>query len=92
MNRLPDSVPYNIKVSFLQYQRREWEKVIESSKNGPAEETRAEVEQHWINVNTYALAKLAEIDRQLEELKVTFTAGPAASAKADINPINEPSA
>jgi hypothetical protein len=25
-------------------------------------------------------------------LKVTFTAGPAASAKADINPINEPSA
>ncbi len=76
MNSLPDSVPYNIKVSFLQYQRREWEKVIESSKTAPPQETQSDFEQHWGSVNRYALEKLKEIDLQIEELKKSFSLNP----------------
>jgi hypothetical protein len=84
MNSLPDSVPYNIKVSFLQYQRREWEKVLESSKTAPAQETQPDIEQHWGSVNRYALEKLEEIDKQLQELKLVFDASPTASTATKI--------
>jgi hypothetical protein len=84
MNSLPDSVPYNIKVSFLQYQRREWEKVIESSKTPPAQEAQPDIEQHWGSVNRYALEKLEEIDKQLEELKLAFSTNSTITAKANV--------
>lgn len=70
MNSLPDSVPINVKVSFFEHQRREWEKVLEASKTGHSKETPAEYIQHWASVSTYALAKIQEIDRQLEALKM----------------------
>jgi hypothetical protein len=72
MTSLPDSVPYNIKVSFLEYQRKEWEKVLESYKSNSALEDQPDSVQHWANVNTYALKKIKEIDSQLEELKLGF--------------------
>lgn len=72
MNSLPDSVPVEIKVSFFEYQRREWEKVLEASKNSLVE-NQPEQLQHWVSVNRYALAKIAEIDRQLEELKIAIS-------------------
>ncbi len=73
MNSLPDSVPYNIKVSFFENQRKEWEKVLETSKSSLVEENLSDM-QHWVSVNRYALEKIQEIDRQLEELKHSFAA------------------
>jgi hypothetical protein len=60
-------------VSFFEYQRKEWEKVIESSKNTLAGADEAACLQHWENVNSYALAKIQEIDKKLEELKLSIT-------------------
>lgn len=73
MKRLPDSIPYETKVSFFEYQRKEWEKVLESSKNSVVE-NQPDSLQHWLSVNNYALEKIAEIDKQLEELKIAFDA------------------
>lgn len=70
MNSLPDSLPISVKVSFFEHQRKEWEKVIESSKNTLTDAERAECLQHWESVNSYALAKIQEIDRKIEELKL----------------------
>ncbi len=70
MNSLPDSLPYSVKVSFFEYQRKEWEKVLESSKNTLAEIDKTEYLQHWESVNRYALAQIQEIDRKIEELKL----------------------
>jgi hypothetical protein len=69
VNSLPDSLPYSVKVSFFEYQRKEWEKVIESSKNILAGADKPDCLQHWENVNSYALEKIQEIDKKLEELK-----------------------
>ncbi|XHH09541.1 MAG: hypothetical protein ACFCUE_02625 [Candidatus Bathyarchaeia archaeon] len=80
MNRLPDSVPVATKVSFFEYQRREWEKVLEVSKNSSVEDNQSDSLQHWLSVNRYALEKLAEIDKQLEELKNSFNARSATIA------------
>lgn len=89
MNRLPDSVPIETKVSFFEYQRREWEKVIEASKNSLVE-NQPDSLQHWVSVNRYALAKIAEIDRQLEELKLTGAAsGSAKPATTNVQLIRE---
>jgi len=85
MNSLPDSVPYNIKVSFFEYQRREWEKVLESSKNKSNPEEHQDVE-HWVNVNNYALEKINEIDRQLEALKHSFDTN---STAANVQPVRQ---
>ncbi|MGD6808681.1 MAG: hypothetical protein ACQCN3_03195 [Candidatus Bathyarchaeia archaeon] len=79
MTNLPDSVPYNIKVSFFEYQRKEWEKVLESSKNNSIEEIQADSSQHWVNVNRYALEKIQQIDKQIEELKRTGATQSATS-------------
>ena len=86
MTSLPDSVPYNIKVSFLEYQRKEWEKVLESYKSHSALENQPGSVQHWDNVNTYALEKIKEIDSQLEDLKLIFG---ARSATPDVQLINK---
>ncbi len=71
MTKLPDSVPYNIKVSFFEYQRKEWEKVLESSKNSSIGEEQSDSAQHWVSVNRYALEKIEEIDKKIEELKTS---------------------
>ncbi|MGE5554758.1 MAG: hypothetical protein ACM3UY_00640 [Methanocella sp.] len=68
MSSLPDSLPINIKVSFFEYQRKEWEKVLEACNHSEANP--AICMQHWASINTYALAKIQEIDKQLEALKV----------------------
>ncbi len=68
MNSLPNSLPPNIQVSFFQYQRKEWEKVLESFKNNQVETNQSDHGQHWESVNKYALAKIQEIDKQLERL------------------------
>lgn len=86
MTSLPDSVPYNIKVSFLEYQRKEWEKVLESYKSYSVLESQPESVQHWANVNTYALEKIKEIDNKIEELKLVFG---SRSATADVQLIKE---
>ncbi len=88
MNSLPDSVPYNIKVSFLEYQRKEWEKVLESSKSNSVGENQADCVQHWLNVNRYALKKLEEIDGQLEELKNAFGARSTTPATTNVQQIS----
>lgn len=84
MNSLPDSVPYNVKVSFFEHQRKEWEKVLETSKT-TAEENQSS-QQHWASVNTYALAKIQEIDRTLEELKLS-SATPLPPLAANLQPL-----
>lgn len=71
MNSLPDSVPINVKISFFEHQRREWEKVLEASKRDHSEEVPAEYLQHWASISIYALAKIREIDRQIEALKMS---------------------
>lgn len=81
MNNLPDSVPYQIKVSFFEHKRREWEKVLESSQSFPAGVNELDSLQHWATINKYALAKIQEIDVQLAELKMTFNTGLAATPK-----------
>jgi hypothetical protein len=83
MNRLPDSVPIETKVSFFEYQRKEWEKVLESSKNSLVE-NQPDSLQHWVSVNRYALAKIAEIDKQIEELKLTFSVHSSTSASTNV--------
>jgi hypothetical protein len=69
MNTLPDSLPYDIKAAFFEYQRKEWEKVLESSKNSANGENQSEYLQHWEKVSNYALAKIREINQQIEKLK-----------------------
>jgi hypothetical protein len=72
VNSLPDSLPANVKVSFFEHQRKEWEKVLESSKNTlPVVDT--DCLQHWESVNSYALAKIQEIDRTIAELKLSIS-------------------
>jgi hypothetical protein len=73
VNSIPDSLPYSVKVSFFEHQRKEWEKVIESSKNIMVDTERVDYLQHWESVNSYALAKIQEIDKKLEELKLSLT-------------------
>jgi hypothetical protein len=73
VNSLPESLPTNVKVSFFEHQRKEWEKVLESSKNTLAVADTADCLQHWESVNSYALAKIQEIDRTLEELKLSLS-------------------
>jgi hypothetical protein len=74
MISIPDSLPASVKVSFFEYQRREWEKVVESSKSTLAGADKSDCLQHWENVNSYALAKIQEIDRKIEELKLGIAA------------------
>lgn len=74
MNSLPDSLPYSVKVSFFEYQRKEWEKVIESSKKTLFDTAGSDCLEHWECVNSYALAKIQEIDKKLEELRLSFAA------------------
>jgi hypothetical protein len=74
MNSIPDSLPYSVKVSFFEYQRREWEKVVESSKSTLSGADSPDWLQHWESVNSYALAKIQEIDRKIEELKLGIAA------------------
>jgi hypothetical protein len=80
MNNLPDSMPYSVKVSFFEHQRREWEKVLEVSESTAAGADRSDCLQHWQSVNSYALEKIQEIDRKIEELKLAFA--PSLSAPA----------
>jgi hypothetical protein len=81
MNNLPDSLPYQIKVSFFEHKRKEWEKVIQSSQTFPAGANQPDYLQHWEVINRYALAKIQEIDAQLAELKMTFNVDLAATPK-----------
>jgi hypothetical protein len=69
MNSLPKTVPNHVKVSFFEHQRKEWEKILESSKSNTIEEKRADYVQHWESVSSYALARIQEIDQQIEQLK-----------------------
>lgn len=78
MKSLPDSMPYSVKVSFFMHQRREWEKVLESSKSINLGDDRSECLQHWESVNSYAVAKIQEIDRKIEALKLALA--PSLSA------------
>ncbi len=70
MNSLPETVPNHVKVSFFEYQRKEWEKILASSKDNTAEEKQVDFAQHWESVSSYALARIKEIDQQLEQLKL----------------------
>ena len=83
MNNLPDSLPYKIKVSFFEYKRKEWEKVLQSSSlTLPTGAIQPDSVQHWEVINRYALAKIQEIDGQLAELKMTCsTTALVASSK-----------
>jgi hypothetical protein len=74
MNNITDSLPYSVKVSFFEHQRREWEKVVESSKTSLSTADNPDWLQHWENVNNYALSKIQEIDRKIEELKLGIAA------------------
>jgi hypothetical protein len=69
MSNLP-SLPYSVRASFLEHQRKEWEKVLESSRSNLIGEGKPDFQQHWEDVNCYALEKIQEIDRQIEQLKL----------------------
>ena len=81
MNSLPDSLPYQIKVSFFEHKRKEWEKVLQSSQTIPVGAIQPESLQHWEVINRYALAKIQEIDGQLAELKMTYNTALVAPSK-----------
>ena len=81
MKNLPDSVPYQIKVCFFEYKRKEWEKVLQSSQTIPAGTNQPDSLQHWEVINRYALAKIQEIDGQLAELKMTCSAALVTPSK-----------
>jgi hypothetical protein len=81
MNNLPDSVPNQIKVSFFEYKRREWEKVLESAQNIQVGANQPYSLQHLASINRYALARIQEIDGQLAELKLAFNTDLAAAPK-----------
>jgi hypothetical protein len=70
MNGFSDSLPDKIKISFFEYQRREWEKVLETSASGLISEKQPECQLHWKNVSSYAAERIKEIDRQLQQLKL----------------------
>jgi len=81
MNNLPDSLPYQIKVSFFEHKRKEWEKVLQSSQTIPASVNQPDSLQHWEVINRYALAKIQEIDGQLAELKMAYSTDLVAPPK-----------
>ncbi|MGD6851004.1 MAG: hypothetical protein ACQCN6_02975 [Candidatus Bathyarchaeia archaeon] len=70
MNSFPNSVPDKIKISFFEYQRREWEKVLETSVSSKNSENHPETQMHWENISNYAQERIEEIDKQLEQLKI----------------------
>jgi hypothetical protein len=72
MTNLPDSLPTQIKVSFFEHKRKEWEKVLISSQSIPTGANQSDSLQHWATINNYALAKIQEIDTQLAELKSAY--------------------
>ncbi len=72
MNTFLDSVPDKIKISFFEYQRKEWEKVLETSAEGQNSENQPESQLHWENISNYAQARIEEIDRQLQQLKLNI--------------------
>ncbi len=63
------SIPDKIKISFFEYQRREWEKVLESSTNGRINDNQPESQRHWESISNYALEQIKEIDRQLDKIR-----------------------
>jgi hypothetical protein len=81
MNSLPDSLPNPIKVSFFEYKRREWEKVLESAQNIQIGANQPDSLQHLASINKYALARIQEIDGQLAELKLAFNSDLAVAPK-----------
>lgn len=83
MNRLPDSLPYNIKVSFFEHKRKEWEKILESSQNIPVGANQPDSLQHMASINRYALARIQEIDGQLAELKMVCNTNLAATPRVN---------
>ncbi len=84
MNNLPDSLPYQIKVSFFEHKRKEWEKVLQSSQTIPAGANQPDSLQHWEVINKYALAKIQEIDGQLAKLKMTYSTAIVTPSKPTI--------
>jgi hypothetical protein len=81
MNNLPDSLPYQIKVSFFEHKRKEWEKVLQSSQTNPTSANQPDFMQHWEVINRYALTKIQEIDGQLAELKMAYSTDLVAPSK-----------
>jgi hypothetical protein len=65
-----DSIPDNVKISFFEYKRKEWEKVLEASANSRISETQPESQLHWENINRYAKERIDEIDRQMQQIKL----------------------
>lgn len=81
MNNLPDSLPYNIKISFFEHKRKEWEKILESSQTLTAGANQPDSTQHWAIINKYALTKIQEIDGQLAQLKTSLNPSLVAPSK-----------
>ncbi len=69
MSGFSKSIPDRVKASFFEYQRKEWEKVLESSVNSRIEENALELQLHWNDVCDYARERIKEIDKQLLQLK-----------------------
>jgi hypothetical protein len=72
MNSLSDSIPIKIRVSFFEHQRKEWEKVLQTSKGNLVGESQPECLLHWETVSSYALQKIKEIDEQLQQLRLNM--------------------
>ncbi len=70
MTSCADCIPDKIKVSFFEYQRREWEKVVETSEKSRIAEKQPECLLHWESVSKYAQQQITEIDKELQQLKL----------------------
>ncbi len=72
MDSYSSSIPDTIKLSFYEYQRKEWEKVLQTSANSRREEDELESKKHWENVGKYAQERIEEIDKQLQQLRLNI--------------------
>ncbi len=68
-NKLPDSLPDKIKMSYFENQKKEWKRVVDISEEGLTEEKQAEIILHWKKINDDAKERIKEIDRNLMLLK-----------------------
>lgn len=67
---LPECIPNKIKVSFFENQKKEWQKIVETSEGSLNEENQLEY-VHWKKINDDAKERIREIDERLSLLKLT---------------------
>lgn len=66
---LPESLPKEVKLSFLEERKRIWMKIIEMSENASKNENSQEGVAHWEKINTDANERIKRINEEIIFLK-----------------------